>query len=568
MTLSRPRSVVRTSLWAALALSVSVSAQSGRLLDDRVSGRAALDLLGSDLDEVAAEHSIAPSELRWALRNDPTLWLTPDRQFVYVDAAAPADDSPPSYAAAGIPPEDAFELASNPGADKTIYMDFTGHHSVGNAWGHNIVFPPYNTSGSSSDFSNSERNEIITWWLYVVEDFAPFDVNVTTIEPPISDLERNGFGDDRYGMRCVITQPTSGFGNGIGGVAFLNSFNDSNDNPCFAFNKGNNTGSMTVSHEVGHTFGLFHDGLNSSEYHPGTQGWGPIMGAPFGASVVQWSRGDYAGATTSQNDIQIITNSSNGIGIVDDDHGDTTATATPVPAGTGCPTPTPGQVVGNIERRNEVDAFTFTTPGGVVAISVDPTSPGGNVDIDLTLLDSSGAVVTTAAPTNSQSVDIAPELAAGTYTILVDGGEKPGVYSDYGSRGVYTVSVDTAGSPLAIVEGGVAGGSGFEPSLQASGTPCAGELITVNVFAAPPNEAANLVIGIDELSAPFKGGVLVPAPAVVIGFSTGIFGLVQFSAPWPAGIPTGFEVYMQYWMTDSSAPSGFAATDAVVITTP
>lgn len=569
MTLPRPRLGLRTGLWAALAVSATVSAQSD-LLSDRVSGPAAIQRLGADLQRVADEHWIEADELRSALRNDPTLWVTGDQRLVYVDAAAPGDDdSPPSYAAFGIDPADAFNLASNPGAEKTIYMDFTGHQSVGNDWGHNITFPPYNTQGSSASFSENELNEIITWWLYVVEDFAPFDANVTTIEPPVSDLVRSNSGDTRYGMRVVITQPTSGFGNGIGGVALLNSFNDNQDTPCFAFNKGNNTGSMTVTHEVGHTFGLFHDGLNGSEYHPGSQGWGPIMGAPFGSSLVQWSRGDYSGASTSQNDIQIMQNNQNGLNLLDDDHGDTAATATPVPAGVGCPVPTPGQVVGLIERRNDVDAFSFSTTGGLVGIDVDPTSPGGNVDVDLTLLDSSGAVVATDTPTNTQSASLLLELDAGDYTILVDGGEKAGVYSDYGSRGVYTVSVDAAGSGISTIAGGVPGLFGV-PSFTVSGTPCEGETLNFSMIG-PFNQIASLVVGVSELGAPFKGGVLVPDPAppgTIVAIPTGLFGLVQFSATWPTGLPPGFEVFLQFWIPDTVAVDGFTATDGVRIKAP
>ncbi len=564
-------SAPRAGLWALLALSASVSAQSD-LLDNRLGGRAAIEFLGSDLARVAEEHSIPPAELVSALRNDPTLWVSEDQRLFVVDTAtAPGGDDESPALGASIPPEDAFNLSSNPGADKTIYMDFTGHQSVSNSWGHNITFPPYNTSGSSASFSTGELEEIITWWLYVVEDFSPFDVNVTTVEPPLSDLTRNGSGDQRYGMRCVITQSTSGFGDGIGGVALLNSFNDSIDNPCFAFNKGNNTGSMTVSHEVGHTFGLVHDGLNGSSYHPGTQGWGPIMGAPFGSSLVQWSNGDYSGATTSQNDIQIITNSSNGIDLYDDDHGDTSGSATPVPPGVGCPVPAPGSVDGVIERRNDVDAFSFSTSGGTVTISATPTAPGGNVDIDLTLLDGSGSEVLTETPTNTQSVTVTPDLAAGNYTILIDGGEKAGVYSDYGSRGAYTVSVNAQGSGISNLGGGVPGTSPVVPSLLLSGTPCAGNLISYTLVAAPPNALANLVIGVSELSAPFKGGILVPdpsAPGFIIPLTTSFLGLIQLSSTWPDGLPPGFEIFMQYWIVDSGAAEGFAVSDGFRIAAP
>ena len=76
------------------------------------------------------------------------------------------------------------------------------------------------------------------------------------------------------------------------------------------------------------------NGLNNSAYHPGTgsgeTGWGPIMGAPFGSNLVQWSKGEYDGSTNTQDDLQVITRDRNGFGFRDDDHGNDIATATPL----------------------------------------------------------------------------------------------------------------------------------------------------------------------------------------------------------------------------------------------
>jgi hypothetical protein len=47
-----------------------------------------------------------------------------------------------------------------------------------------------------------------------------------------------------------------------------------------------------ISHEVGHNFGLMHDGTASDEYYGGHRAWAPIMGAGFGHPIVQWSRGE------------------------------------------------------------------------------------------------------------------------------------------------------------------------------------------------------------------------------------------------------------------------------------
>ena len=293
-----------------------------------------------------------------------------------------------------------FELESNPTATKTIYIDFDGHHSVNNAWGHDIVFPPYNTSGSSASFSNSELTEIQKVFQNMAEDFLPFDVNVTTKDPGLAALTKTSPSDQTYGVRDLHTQATGGFGNGIGGVAFLNSFNDSIDNPVFSFNKGINNGGMTGSHEVGHALGLGHDGLNGQTYHPGAgsgqTGWGPIMGAPFGKNLSQWSNGDYAGATNGQNDVNIITKPANGFGFRVDDYGNGTGTAQELTATNG----TDIFEWGIIERRTDVDFFEFSTGAGDVTINIDPFGENPNLDIEATLYDVDGNEIATSNPLN------------------------------------------------------------------------------------------------------------------------------------------------------------------------
>ena len=96
-----------------------------------------------------------------------------------------------------------FLLSSRPSASKTIYSYFNGHHSVNNQWGHDIVFPAFNRDGNPNAFSNSELLEIQQVFQNVAEDFAPFDVNVTTQEPDVSALIKSNSSDQFYGVRSV-----------------------------------------------------------------------------------------------------------------------------------------------------------------------------------------------------------------------------------------------------------------------------------------------------------------------------------------------------------------------------
>ena len=335
--------------------------------------------------------------------------------------------------------ENTFLLESNPSATKTIYLDFNGHHSFNNSWGHDIEFPAFDRNGNPNVFTDNELIEIQQQFQNVAEDFLPFDVNVTTQDPGVDALIKSNSADQEYGVRMVATQATDGFGNGIGGVAFLNSFDDSVDNPVFAFNKGARNGGMTASHEVGHALGLSHDGLNSQSYHPGTgsgaTSWGPIMGAPFNKVVTQWSNGDYAGATTTQNDLAIITKPANGFTYRTDDFGDSINAAHELTA--------IGESIfewGVIERNTDLDYFSFNTAQGVVDIDLRSFQQDPNLDIEARLYDATGAEIATSNPLNDTDASFSLDLDAGTYYMSIDGVGRDGRYSDYGSLGFYTIS--------------------------------------------------------------------------------------------------------------------------------
>ncbi|MEC9093274.1 MAG: Ig-like domain-containing protein, partial [Planctomycetota bacterium] len=274
----------------------------------------------------------------------------------------------------------------------------------------------------------------------VVEDFLPFDVNVTTEDPGVEALRKTSFQDERWGTRALNTQYTDGFGNGTGGIAHLNSFDASVDDPVFTFNKGANAGGMTNSHEVGHALGLRHDGLNDSAYHPGTgsgqTSWGPIMGAPFGKNLVQWSQGDYDGSTNSEDDLNIITSNRNGFGFRDDDHGDGLGSATPLEVTDDINVSS----WGIIERNTDLDYFSFSSGAGDISIDIAALTVNSSLDVEAKLYDSNGQVMATSNPSGELGASFDLSVDGGTYFISIDGTGKPGVYSDYGSLGYYQIS--------------------------------------------------------------------------------------------------------------------------------
>ena len=538
-------------------------------------GEAAIQALGDRLAEVAELNEMTVDELRHLLVEDRFAWLGKNDRVFFVDEIPAAREEPgrgPATLASSIPTSEAFKLHSKPDADRIIYLDFTGHHSVNNDWGHNIMFPPFNTEGSSSTFTENELQSIIAHWLYMAEDYAPFDVDVTTEEPPVDWLIKSGGGDTKWGVRDVHTQATGGFGNGIGGVAFLNSFNDSKDNPVFSFNKGDNNGSMTGSHEVGHAFGLGHDGLNGSTYHPGTgsgeTGWGPIMGAPFGKNLVQFSNGDYSGSTNTQNDYSVITKPTNGVTFEPDDFGDTLGTASPVSA--DCPDPSSVTWSGVIETRTDKDTFRFESVGGAYTIEATAADPGGNLDILLELYAPNGALIASGNPTNGVDATILASLGSGSHTILIDGTGKSGVYSDYGSLGAYSITLNTP-APSGFNDLGNALPGTTTPNLAGFGFGCPDSVVNLTLSGALSNASVFMTFGVGQLNVPFLGGTLVPDVTNAGGtfvFSTGAFGTLSLNGPLPSSVPSGISVVFQFWAVDPGGPQGYSASNALELVFP
>ena len=561
---------------AALASSAAAQALQPQQLPgpypQALNGDAAIQSLGNDAALIAARNGMTSAELIELLRRDADAWLSNGR-VMYIDTAVPAvPEEPPPLQRAGVQraltEEEVFKLHSRPGLERVIYLDYNGHHSQNNGWGHNIMFPAYDTNNDPTTFSAGELLSIEDQFYRVAEDFAPFDVDVTTEEPPPGGLSKNGAADTTWGGRCVMTQATSGFGNGIGGVAFLNSFASSNASPCFAFNKGTNNASMTASHEVGHMLGLSHDGLNNQEYHPGVGGsgvtsWGPIMGAPFGKSLVQWSAGQYTGATTTQNDYNIITKAANGTPWRTDDFTDL------IPAENAlsfqCPDLSTTSVMGLIGMPTDTDTFSFHTRGGPVTIQADPLLGGANLDILLELYDEAGVLLTSINDVGLIDATIEMTVPEGNYTVRIDGTERPGRYTDYGSLGQYTIHVTV---PLWE---SLAAGSGIPPLLAGTGSACAAEPIDIAITGAKPDSVAFLVFGAGEFRQPFMGGVLVPdisREGDIWTLPVDGGGNAGFVHPWPAGVISGTRLVFQAWVFDPRIHVNFSSSNAIATTAP
>jgi len=125
------------------------------------------------------------------------------------------------------------------------YLDFTGHATpaTGTDWanaGYGAIFSPaFTEDADPSTFTPAEEETIREVFYRVAEDFAPFNVNVTTVEPaaPFGDLIKDtspGSTDTRWGVRVAITSDTV-FNCNCPGMALMDSFNSSSDTPAFVF---------------------------------------------------------------------------------------------------------------------------------------------------------------------------------------------------------------------------------------------------------------------------------------------------------------------------------------------
>ena len=141
------------------------------------------------------------------------------------------------------------------------------------------------------------------------------------------------------------------------------------------------------------------------------------------------------------------------------------------------------------------------------------------------------------------------------------------VQDQLGNIAVGTVPVDPTAA-WGDLGNGLAGLYGT-PRLGGEGSLAGGTPYALVLTDAHPVQPAWLVLGLAPLSAPFKGGVLVPHPDLIVsGLVTSAAGDLALDDTWPTGVPSGASFFTQFWITEPGAPSGFAASNGLRGTTP
>ena len=461
-------------------------------------GQEAVDQLGTTLPAVARAYGLNAAELRRMLLVDPTLAVDVEGRLHYAEplpqAAGEVTGSPE---AAVVSADQAFLLHSRPGAKRTIYLDFDGHRLSGVSWntsynaGADIEAPAFDLDGYPADFNEAERAVIQEVWQRVAEDFAPFDVDVTT-EPGSEDrLTRSLWSDDVFGARILISPISQYFGS-YGGLAYVGTFDDIGDtyktalvfperlsgNPKYI--------AEAAAHECGHSLGLNHDGVTAgSPYYAGhgsgETGWAPLMGAGYYANLTQWSKGEYAAADNAQDDLAVM--KTFGLPVRADDHGNDSATATALPGDEAW------TAEGLIGSAADEDVFSFATAGGDLTLAVSVAAVGPNLDLVAELRDTAGTALATSSPEAVLGAEIALAVPPGTYFLHVRGAGQGDPllngYSAYGSLGQYVLSGSVIGgrpdiflepqAPVAVATftptEGIAGVTQFTFDASASSDP-------------------------------------------------------------------------------------------------
>lgn len=338
---------------------------------------------------------------------------------------------------------------SRPGAADTLYLDFDGHTATDD-WNNRqpYTIKPFDISGSASEWTPAEKLLIKNVWRIVGEDFSPFNINVSTVDP-------GSFNDAEAFRQVIGNSDGSEVGQaGALGVAFLNSYAGGAVNTAFTFASnfssfgGGVSGQVmamavelgnTSSHEFGHALGLNH--------FVSPQPTVAIMFTPdSGLSQETWYIGTNESNVT-QDDMAIISNGANSFGYMADDHGNDISSATLLNHSMGVFQST--GVIQTAQSSGGADRdFVRFIGGQSTTIRADVDDYIANLAVSFDLLDSSGALIASAVNPTGLDAVLTRTLPLGIYYVAVG----PKTAHHLGEEaGQYTLTITTTPNRVPVV---------------------------------------------------------------------------------------------------------------------
>jgi len=185
-----------------------------------------------------------------------------------------------------------------------VFIDFEGDPVQTPYWyGGNYFY------ATPSGLSTQEMINIVD---SVKKDFQSFPLTITIDSTVFLASHAN------KRQQVIVTQYNEWYGVTAGGVAYTESITWGVDAPAFVFSKALKYSQKkiaeAISHEIGHTLGLYHQALYDAscgvitDYNPGSGSIAPIMGVSYTREGVWWVGPNSFGCSSIQNDTAIIKN--------------------------------------------------------------------------------------------------------------------------------------------------------------------------------------------------------------------------------------------------------------------
>ncbi|MHC5212720.1 MAG: hypothetical protein ACYTG2_18570 [Planctomycetota bacterium] len=144
-----------------------------------------------------------------------------------------------------------------------------------------------------------------------------------------------------------------------------------------------------------------------------------------------------------------------------------------------------------------------------------------------------------------------------------------GVGGGQGGSAILDMGPHEHGAPPSVEWTDLGGALGWHGTFACAGSLTDASPTWIAVDFAPASAPVYLVAGLSQIDAPFKQGVLVPSPDLVLPLgTTDVAGQLVVPLTWPVGLPSGLSFVLQEWIPSPSGPAGYLATYGLQGSTP